>query len=199
MSELARNMAVYEDLYDIPENMTGEIIDGELFVSPRPARKHLYAASTLGNKIGPPYHFGESGGPGGWVILDEPEIKLGEDILVPDLAGWREERFPEEEGSNWISVPPDWVCEILSPRTARLDKTGKMPVYARSGVPYLWLIDPVAKTLDAFRLESGRWVVVGLYAESGGVRAEPFHEIEFELGDLWLEGRRRGKEEAPKE
>ena len=108
MSEPVKKRASYEDLYSIPENMTGEIIDGELLVTPRPSRNHAYAASALGSEVGPPYQFGRNG-PGGWVILDEPEIRLGQDILVPDLAGWKRERFPVAEDHNWISATPDWV------------------------------------------------------------------------------------------
>lgn len=185
MSEVASKHATYGDLYNIAENMTGEIIDGELIVTPRPSRKHVYTASALGMKIGSPYQFGEGGGPGGWVILLEPEIGLGEQILVPDLAGWREERYPEEEPHNWISVPPDWVCEILSPSTARLDKVKKMPVYAQHGVPYLWLVEPIAKTLDVFELQNGRWVLLGSYVEDDKVRAVPFAEVEIDLAGLW--------------
>ncbi|MGO9312609.1 MAG: Uma2 family endonuclease [Syntrophobacteraceae bacterium] len=135
MSGPAKKKATYNDLFSIPENTTGEIINGELIVTPRPSRRHLYTESALGNKIGPPYQFGEGGGPGGWIILLEPEIGFGEDILVPDLAGWREGRYPEEEPHNWISVCPDWVCEVLSPSTQRTDKMEKMPVYARFGRP----------------------------------------------------------------
>ena len=185
MAEPATRKATYDDLYGIPDNTTGEIINGELIVTPRPSRRHTLTASLLGARVITPYYYGEGGGPGGWVILDEPEIGLGENILVPDLAGWRKERYPEEEPHNWISVPPDWVCEILSPATAKIDKAGKMPIYAEHGVPHLWLIDPIAKTLDVFRLETGRWVVAGLYAEADKVRAEPFAQIEIDLLDLW--------------
>jgi Uma2 family endonuclease len=187
MAKLAKQRATYEDLFHIPENMTGEIIDGELIVTPRPSRKHVYTASALGSEVGPPYQFGRGGGPGGWIILDEPEIRLGENILVPDLAGWRRERFPLSEETNWISVTPDWVCEVLSPSTLRVDKIRKMPVYAQSGVLHFWLIDPLARTFDVFRLESGQWVVAGLYAEDDKVRAEPFQDIVIELVNLWLE------------
>ena len=190
MAEPAKRIATYEDLFHIPENMIGEIIHGELVVTPRPSRKHVSAASSLGYKIGPPYQFGEGGGPGGWVILMEPEIGLGENTLVPDLAGWREERYPEEEPHNWISVAPDWICEVLSPGTVKRDKMEKMPIYAEHRVAYLWLIDPIAKTLDVFQLEGGKWVVVGLYVEDAIVRAEPFIEIEINLRDLWPEARR---------
>ena len=117
MSEPAKKKATYDDLYSVPDNMIGEIINGELIVTPRPSRKHTYATSALGSVIIHSYQFGRGGGPGGWVIIIEPEIKLGEHTMVPDLAGWREERFPDEEPHNWISVPPDWICEMLSPNT----------------------------------------------------------------------------------
>ncbi len=187
MSELSKKKATYEDLYSIPENMTGEIINGELIVTPRPSRKHVRTAIVLGNKIGSPYDFGEGGGPGGWIFLIEPEIGLGEHTMVPDLAGWKRERFPIEEDHNWISAAPDWVCEILSPNTLRTDKVKKMPIYAHHGVGHIWLIDPVAMTMDAFRLESGKWVLLGSFTENDKVRAEPFQEIEINLKDLWLE------------
>lgn len=187
MSQPAETRATYQDLYSIPDNMTGEIIGGKLIVTPRPSRKHGYATSSLGVRLAHPYQFGEGGGPGGWVFIDDPEIALDEDILVPDIAGWKRERFPVEEGHNWISAVPDWVCEVLSPSTARTDKTVKMPVYARSGVPHLWLVDPLARTLDVFRLLEGSWVVAGLYEGNDKVRAEPFQAVEIDLGLLWLE------------
>jgi Uma2 family endonuclease len=191
MSEPAMKRATYEDLYAIPENMTGEIIDGELIVTPRPSRKHTLTSSYLGSEVIPPYCHGRGGGPGGWVIIIEPEIGLGQDILVPDLAGWKRERFPEVEETNWISVAPDWVCEVLSPGTARNDRIKKMRVFARHRVRYAWLVDPILMTLEVFRLESGRWLLLDAFAEDDKVRAEPFQEIEIDLGILWLEGRNR--------
>jgi Uma2 family endonuclease len=189
MAEPARKRAMYEDLYLVPENMTGEIINGELIVTPRPSRKHVYTTSALDKKIGSPFQFGEGGGPGGWIILVEPEIGLGEHTLVPDLGGWREERYPQEEPHNWISVPPNWICEVISPSTRRIDKMEKMPIYAQYGVPFCWLVDPVDKTLDVFRLKTGEWVVAGLYVGDARVRAEPFSDIEINLSDLWQESR----------
>ena len=187
MREAAQRKAVYEDLFHIPETMTGEIINGELVVTPRPSRRHTSTASRLGYELGPPFEFGRGDGPGGWIIIDEPEISFDEDILVPDLAGWRKERFPLEEPHNWISVAPDWVCEILSPSTAQSDRAEKMPIYAAHQVAYLWLIDPNLKTLEIFQLESGRWVIVGIHAKTARVRAEPFGQLELDLGLLWLE------------
>ena len=186
MVESAEKKAVYDDLYHIPENMIGEIIDGDLIATPRPAARHTYASSVLGHEVGPPYQLGR-GGPGGWIILDKTEILLGENILVPDFAGWRRERFPRLPQENWIAIVPDWICEVLSPGTARLDRVRKMPIYARYEVPHLWLIDPLARTLEVFRLEFGRWAMLGAFAEDDRVRAEPFQEIEIELGNLWIE------------
>ncbi|MCK8601862.1 Uma2 family endonuclease [Desulfoferrobacter suflitae] len=187
MTDLAKKRVVYENLFDIPDNMTGEIINGELIATPRPSRKHSVVISRVGFELGPPYDFGRGGGPGGWVIVDEPEISFGENILVPDMAGWKKERFPVEEPHNWISVAPDWVCEILSPTTVQVDRAEKMPIYAQHHVLHAWLIDPIVKTLELFRLESGRWVLLGVYAQSARVHAEPFPEIELDLGLLWLE------------
>lgn len=187
MAKPARKKPVYDDLYTIPDNMIGEIIDGELIVTPRPSRKHAYAATTLIGEVEPPYHRGR-GGPGGWIFLAGPEIGLGEHVpMVPDLAGWKAERFPDEEPHNWISAAPDWICEILSPRTMRLDKTKKMPIYAEHGIAYLWLIEPEAKTLVVYRLNNGEWVVAGMFAENTLIRAEPFAQIEINLNDLWRE------------
>lgn len=154
--------ATYEDLYNIPENMTGEIIDGELFVSPRPSRRHTLTATALSGEITPAYYFGR-GGPGGWIILVEPEIQLGKHTLVPDLAGWKKERFLWEEEQNPISVVPDWVCEILSPVTFRLDRVKKMSLYAEFRIGHLWMIDPEETTLEIYRLETDKWLWLGTY------------------------------------
>lgn len=186
MSDAAKKRADYEDLYSIPENARGEIVDGELVVTPRPSRQHTFTCSALDKEIGPPYQMGRGGGPGGWIIIVEPEISLRGDIFVPDLAGWKKERFPYSEETNWISVPPDWVCEVLSPNTFRLDRTKKMAVYAQHGVGHIWLIDPVAEMVEVFRLESGRWLLLGVFAENDRMQAEPFGEIEIALSDLWL-------------
>lgn len=186
MSDPAKELTSYEALYNIPENMIGEILSGELIVTPRPAARHMHVTTILGEEIGPPYRRGR-GGPGGWIFLIEVEIKLGEDIVVPDLAGWRRERFPTEQEHNWIPIAPDWVCEVLSPSTVRTDKVRKMPLYARHNVGHIWLIDPANLTLDAFRLESGRWSLLGSFSENDTVRIDPFQEIEIHLGDLWME------------
>ncbi len=179
---------LYTQLEALSENLTGEIIGGRLYTQPRPAGPHAGVGSGLGMDIGGFYHRGR-GGPGGWWILDEPEIHFIRDteVLVPDLAGWRRERMPRLPRDHRFEVVPDWVCEILSPSTARTDRVVKMPVYARFGVPYLWLVDPLVHTLEAFALRDGRWTVIGLFQEQDAVTVEPFVEIALELGGLWAD------------
>jgi Uma2 family endonuclease len=186
MGEAAFKRAQYADLLGLPPNQVGEIIDGVLYAQPRPAMRHALATSVLGAELGPAFGRGR-GGPGGWVILDEPELHLGSepDILVPDLAGWRRERMPELPDAAFLTLPPDWVCEVLSASTHKLDRSKKLPVYQRERVAHVWLIDPVARTLEIFRLDgdSYRWIVT--HADDETCRAEPFDAIELELGALW--------------
>ena len=183
-----KKKATYEDILKLPENMVGEIIDGDLYVSPRPSSKHALAASRLTGKLEPSYGGGGKG-PGGWWIITEPEIHLGEkpieEIFVPDLAGWRKEKMPVFPDVAFFDLAPDWVCEILSPSNMRLDRTKKVPLYASFGVKHLWLINPRDKTLEVLRLEAGRWVLLSSYAEVDKVKAEPFQDMEFDLGNLW--------------
>jgi Uma2 family endonuclease len=187
MPNAAKRKAVYEDIYKLPENMTGEIIDGEIHAFPRPHYRHGNIESLLNGELVPPYRYGRGGGPGGWIFLVEPEIMLGENLLVPDLAGWKKERLPKLPQKNWSTTPPDWICEILSPNTKGHDRIKKMPIYAQNGVNHAWLIDPVERTLEVFQLEGGRWVAVGFYGENDVVRAEPFKEAEIKMGDFWME------------
>ena len=130
--------ATYADLYDVPEHFVAEIFDGELYASPRPALPHAHAASALGNKLGA-FH---RSGPGGWVIIDEPELHFGKDVLVPDLAGWRRERLPTVPVAAYLTLAPDWVCEVLSPSTESLDRGKKLRIYAGESVLHAWLVDP---------------------------------------------------------
>jgi Uma2 family endonuclease len=176
--------ATYEDLMKVPDHLVAEIIDGELFTSPRPAMRHARASSALGGKLTPPFDFGD-GGPGGWWIIFEPELHLGRDILVPDLAGWRRERMPVYPDAAYCELPPDWVCEVVSPSTGRLDRVLKMPKYAINGVAHLWLIDPMLKTLEVYRLENARWLLLASHGEDEIVRAEPFDAVDLPLATLW--------------
>ncbi len=180
----AKRRAQYEDLLEVPGNRVAEILDGTLITQPRPASRHAVAASALGMDLGSPFHRGK-GGPGGWVILDEPELHLLADVLVPDLAGWRRTRMPEVPDAGAFELPPDWVCEVLSPSTEAIDRGSKMPIYAREGVMNLWLVDPIVQTLEAYRLEGARWSVLGTWTGDARARVEPFEAIELELSALW--------------
>jgi Uma2 family endonuclease len=177
-------MATYEDLETVPPNCVGEIVDGELYVSPRRASPHARAATRLGALLDGPFDQG-AGGPGGWLILDEPELHLGGDALVPDLAGWRRERMPEMPQVAAFTLAPDWVCEVLSPSTMVLDREKKMKAYAREAVRYLWLVDPLRQMLEAYRLEDQRWSRQGLWGGQDSVRVEPFEAIVLKFGLLW--------------
>jgi Uma2 family endonuclease len=179
-----RHVAAYDELRELPENVVGEIIGGELVVSPRPAAPHALSASVLGGELSGPFHRGK-GGPGGWVILDEPELHLHGDVLVPDMAGWRRERMPRVPDAAAFELPPDWVCEVLSPSTTKLDRTKKLAIYAREGVRHAWLVDPIAQYLEVLRLEQGFWTIQMAVSGEQGVRAEPFDAIELELTALW--------------
>ncbi|MDC3956809.1 Uma2 family endonuclease [Polyangium jinanense] len=173
----------WEDLADLPEGVVGEIVGGEIVLLPRPSPPHGRAQAKLHAKIGGAFDLGE-GGPGGWEIRPEPRIRFGEEIRVPDLAGWRIERFEEPHEGPFL-VAPDWVCEILSPSTARSDRTAKLRLYAHHGVRHYWIIDPELQTLEVYRLEGKLWVVAATFDGDVRVRAEPFEAIEIDLSLLW--------------
>lgn len=183
-SERVRRPATYEDVLNAPEHLVAEIIDGELYTSPRPAPRHARASSSLGGMLWGPYDHGR-GGPGGWLILDEPELHVAADIVVPDLAGWRRERLPALPAEAYFTVAPDWICEVVSPGTASIDRVRKLRIYAREGVGHAWLIDPLARTFEVLQLESGRWTIVLTASDTGVLRAEPFDEVELDLSLLW--------------
>jgi len=179
--------ATYADLVAVPEHLVAEIIDGELITSPRPAPPHALATSAIGALLfdrfnRPP---GPPGAEGGWWILDEPELHLGEDVLVPDLAGWRRDRMPRMPEKAWFELPPDWICEVISPSSGRLDRVRKMPIYAREGVPHLWLVDPILRTLEVYRREGARWSVIAAHGGEEAVAAPPFEAGSADLRRWW--------------
>lgn len=180
-----RPESVYEELERLPSNVVGEMIDGELYVSPRPRTVHGRAAFRLGTRLMPFDEEPGHEGPGGWLLLPEPELHLGGDVLVPDLAGWRRERMPEMPDVVGVELAPDWLCEVLSPSTEKLDRARKMAVYAREGVKHLWLADPRPQTLEVYRLEGSRWLLLSTHAGNATVRAEPFEAIAINLAALW--------------
>jgi len=186
MANPAHRRATYEDLLKVPDHLVAEIVDGELFTSPRPAIRHANASSTLGADLHVLFQRGR-GGPGGWWILDEPELHLEADVLVPDIAGWRRERMQVPPDAPAIDLAPDWICEVVSPATSRLDRVRKLPRYSRHRVGYAWLVDPQAQTLEVYRLENERWVLLSSHEGTDKVRAEPFDAVEIELGALWTD------------
>lgn len=186
MPRIAERPATYDDLLKVPEHLVAELVDGELFASPRPAPRHLRAQSVLGGELNQRFDRGD-GGPGGWWILDEPELHFGRDVLVPDIAGWRRERMPALPDTAWFDIPPDWICEIVSPGTSKLDRTLKLPRYARYQIDYAWIVDPVARTLEVYRRDGTLFALADAHAGSVLIRAEPFDACELNLGALWID------------
>ena len=176
--------ATYDDLVRVPEHFVAEMFDGELYASPRPAMPHARAASVLGVELGGPFDL-QRNGPGGWLILDEPELHFGNDVLVPDLAGWRRERLPSTPNEPYLTLAPDWVCEVVSPSTEYVDRRKKLRIYAREGVTHAWLLDPLRQLLEVLALEAGRLEHIAEHHGDATVRARPFDAIELELRVLW--------------
>lgn len=186
MSEPAIRVATYEDVLAAPPDRVAELVQGVLHLSPRPGGAHAVAGTRVGMELGTPFDRGR-GGPGGWIIVFEPELHLGADVLVPDLAGWRRERLPRYPNAAFVTLAPDWLCEVLSPRTHAFDRVEKKAIYAREGVRHLWFIDPIEHTLETFELNDGRWIDAGSFAGESMVRAAPFDAVALELGALWAD------------
>jgi Uma2 family endonuclease len=178
--------ATYDDLREVPDHFVAEMFDGDLYASPRPAIPHTHAASVLGAALMGPFDQGRNG-PGGRLFLDKPELHFGNDVLVPDIAAWRRARLPALPAAAYLELAPDWVCEVLSPSTEKLDRGEKLRVYARERVEYVWLIDPLKQSLEVLTLdESRQWTKRGEFEGRANVRAAPFDAIELELGALWI-------------
>ncbi|AEI67234.1 Uma2 family endonuclease [Corallococcus macrosporus] len=182
----SRKPATYEDIEQLPVGWVGEIVDDALYASPRPAFGHLRAAYRLASLLSPPFELSPEG-PGGWWFLAEPELHFARDVLVPDVAGWRRDRVPEPSDPElpWLTIAPDWLCEVLSPSTRSLDRTRKMPLYFREGVGNVWLIDPVRQSLEVYRRGKASWVRSQLFTGDVTVNAEPFEAVPLQLGMLW--------------
>ena len=176
--------ATYADIEALPPNLVGQILFGVLHAHPRPAPRHAAATTELIGELRNPFGRG-SGGPGGWVILVEPELHLGEHVVVPDIAGWRRERLPRLPETAFIETAPDWVCEVLSPSTVRLDRTDKLAVYAVHGVAHAWYVDPEARTLEVLALTGGKWMIAATFKDADKVSAPPFESHTFALDVLW--------------
>lgn len=184
---------LWEALLDVPEGYIGEIVDGEIVETQRPGEPHSMAATDLGTLLGAWFRFG-IGGPGGWIFRHEPGIRFGDELRIPDLAGWRTERFVKPTGDGPYLVMPDWILEVLSKGTVREDRTKKMPLYAAHGVPRLWMLDPAAQTLEVYRLQDRAWVLVRALGGDAKARVEPFDAVELDLTLVWGPMRDAGAE-----
>lgn len=196
MARAEGRRATYADIVAAPDDVVAEIIYGQLMTHPRPSLRHGATANALGGELTGPFQKGQ-GGPGGWVFLVEPEIKFGEDLLVPDIAGWRAGRLDSNTDRNYATIAPDWVCEVLSSSTEKRDRTLKMRIFGEAGVPHIWLIDPRLQLLEAFELDNARWSKIGDWNSDDTVRAVPFDAISFALADLWPLDKPLGFNENP--
>jgi Uma2 family endonuclease len=178
MAQVGHFYTLYAALESLPEGVVGEIINGQFYAHPRPPGPHILMASRLGAGLGAAYDRARSG-PGGWWIIDQPELHFVRDqeVVVPDIAGWRRERMPRITDDQRFEVVPDWICEVPSPATASYDREVKMPLYARYGVPYAWLVDPLARRLEAFTLNEGQWVELASFGDGEPICAPPFEAV----------------------
>lgn len=185
MTEPAPKRHGWEDILAVPEGVSAEVVGGELITAPRPHPRHGSAQAVLSAEITAPFQLGR-GGPGGWWILIEPDVFFGpHDIVAPDLVGWRKDRVPAFPDEQPISIRPDWICEVLSPRTARRDRTVKSDLYLRAAVPHFWLVDPQARTLEAFELQQDRWLRLGAWTDGDRAAIPPFDAVEIDVGELF--------------
>ncbi len=185
MSDTAiRQTASYDHIIALPEHVVGEIVDGELVVQPRPALHHANASGSLRELLGGPFRSG-IGGPGGWWLLPEPELHLGADVVVPDLAGWRKTRMPRIPNAPWSDLAPDWVCEVLSPGSIHHDRVTKSAIYCRHAVGWFWIVDVRQRTIEAHELAQGRWSLIGTFGGNEAARIPPFDAVGLDLGAIW--------------
>lgn len=176
---------LYEEYLAVPSHLRAEIIGGTLYVLPRPAPRHANAASVLGADLNSAFQRGR-GGPGGWWILFEPELQLDpKQPILPNIAGWRVENMPKLPETAFFTVAPDWVCEVLSRSTEKVDRDEKLPYYAAHGVRHVWLLDPIEKRLEVYSLDPERGRTVRMFEGDPTVRMEPFDAIELDLSALW--------------
>lgn len=187
MHARTRPSSLYEQLQALPDGLTGEILERQIHTQPRPAPRHLRAASRLDRIIGRRFDDGD-GGPGGWWSFPEPELHFVPDleVAVPDLAGWRRERMPQPPEDHRFTLVPDWVCEVLSSPTESRDRGIKMPIYAKFGVAHVWLVDPRARALEACALQGDDWREIGRFTGEDLVRVAPFEASVLRRQDLWI-------------
>lgn len=190
-AENLQHRATFVDYAAVPEHRDATLINGVLHVMPKPALAHIHVKSELGSELSGSFSRGQID-LRRWRILFRSEVHFGSagnvDIVAPDIAGWRIERMPVLPRLAYFTVAPDWICEVLSPSTEKLDRIDKMLVYAREGVKHVWLVHPLRQTIEAFALTPEKlWLSIGLHAGNVRVRIPPFEAIELDLGPLWPE------------
>lgn len=179
-----RRPATLADLAAIPSTHTGHLLDGKLYTFPRPRFRHGRAQTALVSTLDPPFGRGV-GGPGGWVLVVEPELHLGGNALVPDLAGWRREGLDVAALDPYPTLAPAWACEVLSPSTEAFDRGLKAEALARHGVAWLWFVDPEARTLEVYENDAGQFRQRQRFQDNVDVTAPPFDALTWPLGSLW--------------
>lgn len=184
MPQAKPRAATYADIEALPPHVVGEILFGALHAHPRPSPRHARAAGEVLGELRDPFDRGR-GGPGGWIFLGEPELHLGEHVVVPDIAGWRRSRLTPFPDTAFISTPPEWVCEVLSPSTQRIDRTDKLAVYASFEVDHAWYVDPLARTLEVLARQGDKWLLAATFKDADPVTASPFEAHTFPLDVLW--------------
>lgn len=185
MGEAHGKRAGYQEILDAPQDMLAELVDGELHLQPRPGARHVRASSRLGALLTPPFELAR-GGPGGWVILDEPELHLGEDVLVPDLAAWRSATAGALDWElAYFEVVPQWVCEVLSPSTAGRDRILKLDLYHANRVEWAWLVEPIDRTIEVYAWSESGWVRTQTAMGGEPIALQPFSEVRLEVDLIW--------------
>jgi Uma2 family endonuclease len=174
---------LYRIIRDLPEGQRGEILmAGELHVTMgRPGKKHRRAAQVL--HVALASRDANVGGTGWWIEL-ESEVRFGERLFDPDLAGWRVDRVPEVPDDNPIAITPDWCCEVLSPSTAKDDMGIKLPVYIASGVPFVWIVEPSLHLVQVFAGQQGKPTLVATASDQPAARLPPF-DLEMDIRRMW--------------
>jgi Uma2 family endonuclease len=187
MGDPATKVSPFEELLAeidrLPEHLSGEIIEpGEIRTMSRPLARHRRAAGQCYRALG---GADEASGGSGWWIEQEPAVRFGERLANPDIAGWRVERSPEPPDGYPITLVPDFCCEVLSPSTARDDRLIKLPLYARSGVEWIWLIDPSLRAVEVYQAERGNPMMVAGAKDAEATRLPPF-DLEISLARFWF-------------
>jgi Uma2 family endonuclease len=185
MSNPARRLATYEDLLGLPDDVRAEVIDGEVVVAPSPSPLHQDTVGGILSELRFPFQRGR-GGPGGWWLILDVDVFFGpHEVLRPDIAGWRRERVLALPAERPVKAIPDWVCEALSPGTAARDQGDKRAIYQRSSVPWYWIVDPINRSLQVYRLTTEGYLLDTSVGDRGLARLSPFEAVELELEALF--------------